>query len=152
MDGFHTVSTAKPRPQWGTKKSAINLMGGDKEDALRCAMMATHRPRIGGGEYHCGRAGTPSRKYDANCARARRRWKVTVQRLKLMHPHMTGPMTVAQISAASGLDIDVTAGTIRVLHKRNIVFKVGKTRNGEHSLAFLWLLASNWFELIGREE
>ena len=77
---------------------------------------------------------------------------MTVQRLKLMHPHMTGPMTVAQISAASGLDIDVTAGTIRVLHKRNIVFKVGKTRNGEHSLAFLWLLASNWFELIGREE
>ena len=152
MDGFYTVTTAKPRPQWEAGKPAINIPEGMTPlEAMKADALAIRKKT---GHLHWdrrGKVGITSQKDEAIRDRARR-WKATVQRLDVMHPHMKGPMTVAQISAASGLDIGATAGTIRALHKRNIVFKVGTTRNGAKNPTFLWSLAPNWSELIGRDE
>ena len=150
MLGYYTVKTARVSPQ-PRKDNRPNLMGKGCEDALRDAMLATHRPTIGEPEYARHRSGVKSKSDEARRDR-QRRWRKSLERFHIMKPYMTRPMTAMQISQACGLPLGETSGTLKAMHKRLMVIQVGQVKNSSGNPTYLWEVAPNWFEILGQPE
>ena len=148
MQGFYTVRTARPAI---AAKPPAKPIAAWNEDDLRRAMMATTRPIIGEREYRSPHDHIRKSQADEAARDRARRWKASLQRFQIMRPHMDRPKTIAQISAACGLEMGETAGTMKALHKRGVVVKAGATTNTGKTPIWIWALADDWFSKIGGE-